>query len=183
MKLKLSFVTNSSSSSFIFIFNGNERGTLFDLIRKYKEKFNLTEDFSYGDFSDVRSVNYHFVIDCLDELFDKGNKIKTIDILIDEVESHLEYWKKEVKKYKKEKEKNPEKYNFLEYSERYQKEAEDRIEQLKRIKSNGLLNFMKIEFGDSHGDFHGDTPSVLDYNAKFISMEKDDLAIITENNH
>ena len=182
MKLKLSFVTNSSSSSFIFIFNGNERETLFDLIRKYKEKFNLTEDFGYKEHHDIRSVNYHFVIDSLDEIFDKGAKIQSIDSLIEEYESNLDYWNKEIKKDKKELEKNPNKYNFLEYSERYKKEAEGKIKQLQRVKNKGLQNFVKIEFGDSHGDFIGETPSVLDYNARDIQMEKEVLTIITECN-
>lgn len=185
MKIKSDFVTNSSSSSFIFVFRGVNQNDLFQLIKKYQEIFNLTEDWSYGDVSDIRSVDYMFVIHCLKKYLEGDGKIKTIDILLKDLEDNVKYWEKDLRKEKLKQKKSKDYDNYrLTSSKQYLKEAKIKLQTVKdAVKNKGLDHFLEVGFGDSHGDFHGEKPSVLDYNRDNLELEKDDLCIITESCH
>lgn len=62
MKIRIGFVTNSSSTSYIFYFKGETRKDLQELIKKYKELFNFSYDFYDGE---VVKVDYADLVNSL----------------------------------------------------------------------------------------------------------------------
>jgi len=184
MKLKQDFVTNSSSSSFIFVFKGDDKRELFKLIRKYQNRFDLSVDWSYGDYKDFHSVDYKYLVDLLEEHLDKTGKINNnIDELITDNKRQIKYWEKELKNDKKKHSKDS---NYDEYwIKRDEKQIEDlkeKVRILEKFKKDDS-SYLFIELGDSHGDFSGELPAVFDANREELQFEEEDLCVLTECNH
>jgi hypothetical protein len=177
MKYKDDFITNSSSAAFFFIFKRDSKEHLFALIRKYKEKFNLSCDFSFSVNGEPATTNYKFVIDAIEGVLgvktawrDNIVEIQELNDLIKKYELDIKFWEKEAAK-------DSWSNDMLHsYSEKLQK--------LTIAKQSGFTHFLEIEFGDNHGDVHGiEDPLVLDYNHKDVNLNEDDFIIITESRH
>jgi hypothetical protein len=189
MKLKGDFITNSSSTAFFFIFNGDRKEDLFKLIRKYKHKFDQSVDYGWGNNEDVRSCNAGYVIDSIDNIIttdekydeDKQCKIEPISKLIEDNEEQAEYWEKAFEKESKNSKKSYEgaAENYKEYAEKHRKI----VSELKEIESKGLTSYVGIEFGDNHGHICGGNAAAMDYNADNMIIKENDFYLLTENHH
>ena len=96
MKIKLDFITNSSSTAFFFIFKG-DKNSLLDLIVKHSKIFNI--DLSEEDWEEKMYCDYMFVIDSINKcLQSKEIKIKKISDLIEQYKNNIEEVEKCIRK-------------------------------------------------------------------------------------
>lgn len=165
MRIRNGFVTNSSSTNFIFMFKGNKKEELFDLIKKDSKKFKLYYDKWKCDHEDViKSID-----ECLQEITDYDQvKIYNKDELITKVNDRIAYWKES-------------------YGKRFFKEAPKDLLKIKYVLDNTDLSnidsVLEIQFGDNHGNIEGnDIGYAMDYEGREIHIVKDNFIVLTEQN-
>jgi len=190
MKVKVDFITNSSSTAFFFIFNG-DREELYKLIRKYGKKFDQSIDYGLDDSEDIRWSDAGYVIasidQCIttDEKYDEYRqcKIEPIEKIIKEYEDQVLYWEKsyskEIQRSKTEKITYDLSKDYKEYAENYR----EQIKVLKEAELKGLTSFLEIEFGDNHGQICGGNASAMDYNRDDLIIKENDLYLLNECKH
>jgi len=189
MKLKDDFITNSSSTAFFFIFSGKKKEKLFNLIRKYKKIFNQSVDYGFGNVEDTRSCDSGYVIDSIDSVITEDDKydeysqckIEPIKKLIKDYEEQVVYWENEVKKELERPEKrDPDaSIRYEDYAESYRVT----IRELKEAKGKGLSSFLRIEFGDNHGQICGGNAVAMDYNRDNLIIKEKDFYLLNECQH
>lgn len=172
MKIRSGFISNSSSTSFMFIFKGQTKEDLYDAIWKNRKDFHLVTD-------DNRSCCAEWLVDEIESLPD--NIIREgsdpINLLIKTRKCILNDNKKYLADSK-------DKY-FSESWRTIVEDEEQLIKRLQNLKDKGFTWSMIISFGDNHGDISGgNVGTAMDYESyHFKDYEKEDLAIITINEH
>jgi hypothetical protein len=175
MKIKQDFVTNSSSTSFIFIFKG-------DKIDFYKTLINHKKEFNISD-SDYSRINVWDIIRSIDSVIISGESDLWIKVPIEDIEEfikkyseHLLYLENGIKN------KGP-KNQFDQWEIEEMKKIEDNIELLNKCKNKGLNSVIEIGFGDNDGHIQGGiVGTVMDYEGRNINIESEDLVLFTEQN-
>lgn len=166
MKIKCDFVTNSSSTSFIFAFKHNIEG-LYEMIRKYKSWFKLI-----NEYDNYFSITHKDVINSLIDI--KAEKmLRDIDEVLKETNETLDSYIENVKKY----EGHTDLYSYV------IKNTKHNIKMLERAKENGLDTVLTIGFGDNDGEISGPgIGSTMDYAGRYIDIFKEDFVVFTEQN-
>ena len=168
MKKRNGFVSNSSSTSFTFIFKGDTVQDLSKTIQKYGKCFDL--EYMYWD-DNCYSCNAQDVSEAIEAYIDDPKNMlnrhdKVSVILIDD---YIEVIIKEIKE-----------------STGYRGYVDDLKKQLVKIQSakkKGLTSVLNIEFGDNDGDISGgDLGYCMDYEGRYISIDKKDFIVYTEQN-
>lgn len=168
MKIRAGFVTNSSSTNFIFMFKGKTREELIELIRKNSKSFDINY---YDDYVGRYKCNAEDVInsisDCLN-MIDDYNQVRIYDKkeLISRVNKDVSYWKES-------------------YGKNFYKEAPEDLLKIKYILNNVNLNkidsVLEIQFGDNHGNIRGtDIGYAMDYKGREIHIVEDNFIVLTE---
>lgn len=170
MKIRDSFVSNSSSTSFTFIFKGDKIEDLFDLIRKYNQYFDL-----YFTSYDEKELH------CTAE-----DVIRSIEAIKSDLGLTSIYsFHQDIKTRMRDLEKMP-------------KESKDRIVKWYDTKNQNYIaeesiveeatkkefkSVLIIDFGDNHGNISGGNVGYcMDYEGRDISINKPDLIVMTEQN-
>lgn len=179
MKIRHGFISNSSSTSFTFCIKDKSFNTLYSLIKKYKDKFDL--DVDYGD--DCKySCNADMVIKEIKKVVRRKGKyskveIITIDDEIKRIDDNISTIKRCIKK---DKEKNYDYSYWKKYIKRYDAIKKCRLNKAKEL---GLNYAIRLGFGDNHGDIRdGNVGYTMDYAGRNIKLVKDDFIIYTEQN-
>jgi len=133
MKIKLDFVTNSSSTSFLFVFRGKE---LEDL---YKSMKNMWSIFELGE-----GVNVYDLINYKE--YNRNNPIISIDDKIEEIKKEIKYREDFIKR------------NYIAHKYDEIQKLESIIEKLKWMKKKGFKNTVELWFED-----HNTIGSIISY--------------------
>lgn len=181
MKIKCDHVTNSSSTSFVFMFKGKTKEDLFNLIRKYENLFSLR----------VRYLPKHYTCSS-EEIIKEINtamrswkpycyppKIKNLTSLKKELKRGISYEERCIKYYKSTKEENY-RQQIL-WCKQVLKVLHRRLQRVNSSLERGLTKYLEISFGDSCGTCSG-TPisTTMDYTGRRIKCDNDDMSIMTE---
>jgi hypothetical protein len=186
MKIKGDFVTNSSSTSFTFLFKGKSILDLFSLMRKYKKHFMLEiPEFYDGDKVEKANINVEDVIDSIEDAITNTNKhyfwnedeylkIQDISDVENRIISYLDDSLKEVADDRIKGEKTPQYvYDTI-------RQFTKQLDLLEKAKENDF-KALEIGFGDNHGEVCGGYVGyTMDYAGRSIRIEEEDLIVYTE---
>lgn len=157
MKIKHDFVTNSSSTSFIFTFKDNVK-EVYDNIKKHSKEFELTYNGFNSTANDVVAAM---------KMFEKTKHVRDIDGDIEMLNDELVGYKDD---------------GFVDWSWRID-DIKRELAALELAKINGAKNPFAIEFGDNHGDIRGmGLGETMDYEGRFIRINDKDFQVFTEQN-
>ena len=187
MKIKQDFVTNSSSTGFIFMFKGNQRTDLFKQMVKYEDKFKLYNEYGGGeDYIDVWDI-----IRELDPILSSSREdpwylpgpLKLTDLL-ERHESELREYEKTLKEELKREEEEEIHWKSSEYTISYIKEVKEKIVKVKKAIHNKLDHYVEVSFGDNDGMISGGRiGTTMDCSGKNIKLNQRDFMVIIENQH
>jgi hypothetical protein len=162
MKIRLGFITNSSSTNHIIMWKGDK----YDLKKLLIERISIfpTNFSSYKNYQ-IEKVNVlDAILSMIEAATDKEAMIKELQERLD----WAERWYKNAKNYS--------------YSKDYAKEALIFAKKLVELSKNKDW-MLEVSFGDSEGNFKGgDLGYVMDYEGRYINVEEDDFAYKTEQN-
>ena len=170
MRVKNDFVTNSSSTCFLFAFKGPTRKDLYKAIRNHEMSFLLGMDYDgYHSLipeeeDGIISCNASAVIDALKSVRNK-TKIITIEEKLDEIRKEIKTWQRY----------GENRYAYYIYN------CFSRIAILMYAKEHGINNVLEVCFGDNDGPFAGTKIGLLmDYEGRNIEVMDTDLVVLTE---
>jgi len=169
MKIKLDYVTNSSSVCFYFLFKGKLAEDLFPVLRKYEEYFKLETE----------------VNTCKCDVEDIIEDIKSLQVRTGYVGRYIMCPKIIMKGFKDSLERmNKSKIDktnsfFASFNDDYK----ERIRLLKKALDQNMKRCIRAEWGDSSGDFNGDTGQCMDYTNGNLLIDEKDLIVFTVNEH
>lgn len=175
MKIKTDFITNSSSTNFIFIFKGNTKEDLYAILRNNSPFFKL----EYKDYNNVTyNITVEDIIDSIEKCIDckseysKTVRIQPIDILIKEVKSLRETYEQKTI--------TENDYRSNDWIEFLNKENL-KLNYSENAKTIGLNSFIEIEFGDNHGDISNCIiGEVMDYKGRNIYLSTNKIMLLSE---
>jgi len=178
MKVKTDFITNSSSTGFIFMFKGNSKIMFYKNLVEHSDKFELVYDKSYGNKPpDIIKCNVWEIIETIDPYIRKDEGpdrdvwimkgIEPIEGLLKKVINDHDYWKKE-----------QEEHDQFYYKETYE-EAQLMLIKVKEAVSKGFTHYFDIDFGND-GCISDSIGDVMDYEGRNIRIDDDELILITE---
>lgn len=165
MKIKNGFVTNSSSTSFMFFVPGN---FTFNKIEKAIKKYsgNLKTE-AYED-----SATQEEIVETLLDVIRTKETIKIDEQLRELKEVDLPYWEEVVEMEKAQ-----------DYVFEIIKETKERIKILEELKGRNFKRFVKVNCGDSEGDIRGrPIGNIMDYENRDWNTNQDDFVVMTEQN-
>jgi hypothetical protein len=189
MKIKQDFVTNSSSTGFIFLFKGNQRTDLFEKMVKYGDKFKLYNEYhgSGGDYIDVWDL-----IKELDPILSSTKEDPwylpgptETSKLLEKLEDELKHTKETLKEELKNEKENPDKgWKSSNWTKDSLVDIEARLKKVKAAVECGLDHYVEVSFGDNDGMICGGKLGVtMDYSGRDIDLNQRDFKVMVENQH
>jgi hypothetical protein len=202
VKIRNGFVSNSSSTSFVFVFKGKEFDDFAQLMSKYRKYFNISySDPWWVEETDGRehtpsSFNYGDIvnaIECTIKRFvgkeDAWDKVEILPIdkliqdLKDSIVYHSEYIKKEEEERRKQKDKYYRSPSYMEYLKEALEEDHKRLNTCSKLKGKGY-SYIKISFGDNHGQISGiGLGATMDYGRDQVKVNEKDLIVYVDCEH
>lgn len=188
MKIKHDFVTNSSSTGFIFLFKGDKRTDLFEKMVKYGEKFKLYNEYhgSGGDY-----INVWDLIKTLDPILSSNDQdpwylpgpldtAKLLETREDELNQLEEMLISELEREKK----DSGGWKASKYTKDSIRDVEHRLKKIKEALEYGLDHYIEVSFGDNDGMISGGKIGMtMDYSGRSINLNEKDLMVLVENQH
>ena len=188
MKIRHGFVSNSSSTSFTFVFKGDEVKNLSDTILKYKKHFDLSHtcDNYLSGAADIYICNAQDVAEAIERCIETTKDDKWDVVKIVSIEDHIKELKiriKELDVYIKEqderKKNHPGWYNNYLHEDKVC--IQEEIEKLQAAIKNGLTSVLVIGFGDNDGAISGQgLGCTMDYEGRMIDIDEKDFIVLTE---
>jgi len=181
MKIKQDFVTNSSSTSFTFVFKGTTRNDLFEQLYKNKEEFNLEYD-TWDDrlfkmeVWDIISTILGFIKK------DKYDRYYKPDIY--PVASLVEYIEKEIQDMKKYiQDTDDGNKSMISYYDSDINKREKDLKEINRLIDTGeIFSTFELSFGND-GVVSGDLGTVMEMECVWDDYENKEFFIVRDSQH
>ena len=188
MKIKHDFVTNSSSTGFIFLFKGDKRTDLFRQMVKYEDQFKLYNEYhgSGGDYIDVWDI-----IREMDPLLSSSREdpwylpgpLKIKDLL-ERHEGELKEHEKTLKEELKREAEKQEAWTSSDWTKEYIETLKEKIVKVKKAIHNSLDHYIEVSFGDNDGMIQGGKVGMtMDYSGRSIELNQKDFMVMIEGQH
>lgn len=181
MKIK-GFVTNSSSTNFIFIFDGETKEDLYKILKKYPRFFDL--EYNPFDGGTLFKIDVDQVIEAIESVVNKNISypgpviVQNIDQVIKDREERIEHQKEY---YEESVAEDPKR--SIGFILDWMMENEELIHMIKSAKRIGMKSVLEIQFGDNNGHISGgDIGVTMDYQGRYINLSSLDITILTEQN-
>jgi len=169
MRIKNDFVTNSSSTCFLFAFKGETKKDLYQSIMAHEMTFWLSMAYD-GFHSEIPEEENNQILcsatDVINALRSIRKKLKVISIdeKIEEIQKSIKEWGKHENM-------------FVGYIY----ECFSRLAILLYARERGINKVVEVCFGDNDGPFAGTKIGLLmDYEGRDITLYSDDLIVLTE---
>jgi hypothetical protein len=165
MKLRLGFVTNSSSTNHIIMWRGSQN----DLQKILMEKIEMFPD-HYDSYNKTHNIDkieiVYAIISKADKAWNKQEMLTELNIRL----KHAEQWYKETGK------------RDDTFSGKYALEHLKFIENLIEASKNKDW-MLEVYFGDNEGDFEGgDLGCIMDYEGRYIHVDEEEFFYKTKQN-
>lgn len=181
MKIKADFVTNSSSTSFTFVFKGSDKFDLYKLMLKHAESFDLENEY-WGDGNG--RIDVWDVIRAMDGVIRNDDRDMWILPGMLSIDSHLINLRSQLdgtKEYLKKAESEEGGIKLNDWMIEAKVDEEKRVKQFEELVNKGFKTIFQIGFGDNHGEIQGGLiGTTMDYAGREININKDDFVIFTE---
>ena len=183
MKVRTGFVSNSSSTAFMFVYKNESIEELCQLIEKYDQYFNLYSELEENESykctaRQVASAIEEELSDNNEDIFCKTKKM-SLDKYIKDIQDMLDKNVEQIKEYQKEG-KQYKDYNWL--TDYIYQNSQD-LYKLQNLKKQGFTQIVIANFGDNDGPWRGtDLGRIMDYEGRYIYINKPDFVVWTEQN-
>ena len=173
MKCRQGFVSNSSSTSFYFVFKEDNFDNCLKVLEKYGDTFNLSPD----SLLDIPKVNSQEIFDTIKN---EISGVYSIDFLISDVQDKIDTLFDHIKDERKNEIDGS--LNSLKiFFKQQRNKFKSKIEKLEKLKEDGFKTYFEIDFGDNHG-VTGPVGKAMDYLGSDINLENSEIYVFTEQN-
>ena len=169
MKRRNGFVSNSSSTSFFFVFGSKDINHIKNVLNKYKDRFNLSYHMVDEEISCTGDEVIYEILRNINNINNIGNF--NIDVIIENINKDLERLKSIISDNMHDRYWMGITFNKTLYL----------LNGLKDAKNNGLEYTYVVPFGNEEGD--DNVNALMDLKSESLNMREDDLYILVENNH
>lgn len=200
MKTRNGFVSNSSSTSFTFIFKGDNFNDFARLMKKYKKHFKLSYPDAWWSGEENTSTEYDYqdIINAIRCVIDREKipeyedkvAILPVETLIKEYQEQIKLYEEEVQDILFQRAKDDEAKREYDYvnSDDYLRIYQDGLESfragIQKLEKRRNHIYIKLEFGDNHGQIQGrGLGATLDQMGREIKLEEEDFWLLTESLH
>ena len=169
MKIRNGFISNSSSTSFVICFKGDETA-LHTLLKKYAVYFDLIFPYSEDMEADWK-INVEDITTSIRECVQNYSEDDIYAVKIESVDDAIALQVKYREDTQRRHREDPHIYQLEDVWEEKYKE-----EKLKSAKKRGLTSTIKISFGDNHGSICGGRiGNTMDFEGRKIDINKEDF--------
>jgi len=167
MKVRTGFVSNSSSTAFIFCWKSDQLDDLFQQIRLWNQYFHLYADHD----KDETIVTSEDVCEAMDSVMNKGlsfdpDRIIGITPIANEIQDLHEFCTEREDEYKtvsQEKDSARVRHELKLIERQIMRYAND-IDRYTGLLKKGFISLLEFTFGDNHGDVGSYVPTIDGYN-------------------
>jgi len=167
LKLRLGFVTNSSSTNHTIMWKGDKQN-LKEILIKHKNIFPTSLDWGYAEYSITSEEIIDAIMSMLHTAQEKSDIIKELEERL--ISAHA--WVQ----------KEANRSHGIIYG--YAAEEVAYVEKILDAAKNGDFDWkLDVSFGDNHGDFEGGAlGNIMDYEGRYIRLDEKDVYYTTEQN-
>ena len=171
MKIRDGFVSNSSSSSFIFLMLSDNKNDLTVKCDKYKDHFTLYDIYNYNEDGEMEFLNDNVDVNTFKAMIMNSKiQVKSIQELLDLYHARIKGYQTYIDKSKVE--------DWI-YDGLF--ELNSNVAYIEDCINKGFKYFIEIGIGDNHGDFCSHPKySAIDQRREKFNLNCPDLVIMTE---